>query len=76
MLQNIHMWFDLEAIAALGAATSFLAYHRDLNSHQYYGSIFLGIIMVYGTSNGPQHDIDNYLGSCRKQFQAEVQVES
>ena len=41
MLQSIHMWFGLEAIAAMGAATSFLAYHRDLNNHQYYGSIFL-----------------------------------
>ena len=31
---------------------------------QYYGSIFLIEFMVYGTSDGPQHDIGNYLGPC------------
>ena len=38
--------------------------YRGLNDYQYYGSIFLFIITVYGTSKGPQNDIGNFSGPC------------
>ena len=47
----------------------FRVYVGFRDNFQYYGSIFLLLIMVHGTLNGPQNDIGNYLGPCSSRFQ-------
>ena len=42
-----------------------LSYYRRLHNYQYVLWFHLPYrILVYGTSNGPQNDIGNYLGPC------------